>query len=231
MITPRHIGFIMDGNGRWARKRGLRRSAGHRAGIEHIRVVLKICDDLGIEIASFYVWSTENWTRPTHKVRHLMHCIRTLGPKLAKELSAQNVRIVHSGSRQNLSRPVLRVIDNAVKMTQHNGPRVVNLAFNYGGRAELVHTARRLIAQQVEPEAITEATINDHLYTAGLPDIDLVIRTGGDQRLSNFLLWQSAYAWIYVAQAYWPALSKSDIEAAIEYYNWGLARQADLAES
>jgi undecaprenyl diphosphate synthase len=230
MIVPQHIGFIMDGNGRWARKRGLPRSAGHRAGIEHIREVLRVCNDLGVKIASFYVWSTENWTRPLAEVRHLMHCLWTSGPKLAQELHAQNVRIMHSGSRQNLSKRVLRVIDDAVELTQENGPRVVNLIFNSSGRTELLHAIRQLVTQRIEPEAITEATISEHLFSAGLPDVDLVIRSGGDQRLSNFMLWQSAYAWIYITQAYWPALSRGDIEAAIEYYNWGLARQKDLAE-
>ncbi|MBM3236855.1 di-trans,poly-cis-decaprenylcistransferase [Candidatus Poribacteria bacterium] len=225
MIVPEHIGFIMDGNGRWARERGLSRNEGHRAGIDHIREVLEICHELGIQIVSAYLWSTENWSRPSAETRHIMHCIRMFDPKLAKDLHAKQVRIIHSGNRQNLSRAVLRVIDNAVPLTRENGPRVLNLVFNYGGRAELVHVVRQWIALQVQPEKITETTINNYLYTAGLPDVDLIIRSGGDQRISNFLLWQSAYALVYVARTYWPALSRSDIEEAIKYYNRELAKR------
>ncbi len=133
MIVPKHIGFIMDGNGRWACERGLPRGEGHRAGIDHIRKVLEICHNLGIQIVSAYVWSTENWSRPSAEVRHLMHCIRTLGPQLANDLHAKQVRIIHSGSRQKLPKSVLRVIDNAVQLTRENSPRVLNLVFNYGG--------------------------------------------------------------------------------------------------
>ena len=122
MVTPKHIGFIMDGNGRWAAERGLSRSDGHRAGLEHIREVLDICYDLGVEVVSVYGWSSENWSRPENEVDKLMFFIRTLGPKFAEELHSKNVRIVHSGSRQNLSNATLRVLDNAVKLTQDNGP-------------------------------------------------------------------------------------------------------------
>ena len=221
VIVPRHIGFIMDGNGRWAQKRGLPRAEGHWAGIGHIRQVADICYELGIEVVSAYVWSTENWSRPSAEIRHLMGCIRSLGPKLARGLHAKHVRILHTGSRDDLSEPVLRVIDNAIRLTRNNGPRVLNLVFNYGGRAELVHAVRQSIIQEIQPEKITETTISKYLYTHGLPDVDLVVRSGGDRRLSNFFLWQSAYATVYIAEAFWPALSRGDIEEAIRYYNKG----------
>jgi undecaprenyl diphosphate synthase len=181
---------------------------------------------MGVEIVSVYAWSTENWDRPLSEVRQLMNFIRTLGPKFAKELHAKKVRIIHSGGREKLSKTLLRVIDSAVELTQENGPKTLNFAFNYGGRAEVVHVVKELLAQKVPPEKITEGMIASHLYTSGLPDVDLVIRTGGDQRMSNFLLWQSAYADIYVAESYWPSLSQGDIERAIAYYNRRFGRQA-----
>jgi len=219
MVIPTHVGLIMDGNGRWARQRGLPRSAGHRAGIAHVPAVVAMCTELGVEVVSAYVWSTENWDRPAPEADFLMRSIEEFGPALARDLHAKGVRLVHSGSRAGLSPGVVRVIDEAIALTRHNGPRVLNLAFNYGGRAELVDAARRLIAEGVPPDAITEAAIAARLYMAGLPDIDLVIRSGGDQRLSNFFLWQSATARLYVAQAYWPALERGDIETALCCYD------------
>ena len=225
MLIPQHIGFIMDGNGRWAQQRGLPRAEGHRVGIQHILRVLDICHELGVDIVSAYIWSTENWERPIAEVQALMYSIQILGPQLASQLHPRGVRILHSGSRQNLSKAVLKVIDNAVELTKANGPRVLNLAFNYGGRAELVQAVKQVVDKQLQPEAITETTIANCLYTAGLPDVDLVIRAGGEKRISNFLLWQIAYAWIYTPETYWPALSRRDIESAIESYNEGLIKR------
>jgi undecaprenyl diphosphate synthase len=225
MLIPQHVGFIMDGNGRWAQQQGLPRPEGHRMGIQNILKVLDICYDFGINIVSTFVWSTENWERPTGEARALMYSIQIFGPHLASQLHDRGVRILHSGSRQNLSATVLKTIDNAVELTEANGPRVLNLAFNYGGRAELVRAVKQVVEKQIEPQAITETTIADCLYTAGLPDVDLVIRSGGDKRISNFLLWQIAYAWIYITDTYWPAISRSDIESAIESYNTGLVKR------
>jgi undecaprenyl diphosphate synthase len=218
MIIPKHVGFIMDGNGRWAIERGLPRRAGHRAGLEHIRHVLNVCHEHGIDIVSGYLWSTENWSRPKDEVRHIRYLLRTFGKRFADELHAAGVRIVHSGSRHGLSETELQIIDYAVELTQKNGPRIFNLVFNYGGRAELIHAAQQLCTHGLSPEDITEATITAQLYTAGLPDIDLIIRAGGDQRSSNFLLWQSSYAWFYTVPHYWPALDEHDVDAALHYY-------------
>ncbi|MDY7079637.1 MAG: polyprenyl diphosphate synthase [Chloroflexota bacterium] len=218
-VVPKHIAFIMDGNGRWAQQRGLPRSAGHKAGFEHIPNMLEICRDLGVQIVSAYAWSTENWGRPQPEVAFIVQSLEKHLPRLVQELHARGVRFVHSGSRDGLAAKALRVLDEAVALTKNNGPWVFNLAFNYGGRAELVHVVSELLAEQVQPETISEASINNRLWTAGLVDVDLVIRTGGDRRISNFMLWQSAYACIYVADAYWPDVARSDIEAGIEYYN------------
>jgi len=221
MLIPKHIGFIMDGNGRWANQRGLIRSKSHSEGLKHILKVLDICHNIGIEIVSAYVWSTENWGRPSVEVHALMKSIQFFGPHLANELHNRQVRIIHSGSRQRLSKATLKVIDDALELTKDNGSRVFNLAFNYGGRAELVQCVRQLIAQKISPEAITETTVTEYLYTNELPDIDLVIRTGGEKRISNYFLWQSAHAWLYFTETYWPELSRHDIEEAIKSYNRG----------
>ncbi|MGF1480923.1 MAG: polyprenyl diphosphate synthase [Cyanophyceae cyanobacterium] len=223
MHIPKHIGFIMDGNGRWAVQHGLSRSAGHRAGIAHILDVLDICHLFKIDIVSAYVWSTENWKRPTDEVQALMSSIEELGPHLADELHNRQVRVLHSGSRQGISESVLKVIDAAVDLTKTHSHRVLNLAFNYGGRAEIVEAVRQVVAQRIQPEEITEAFFSQFLYTAELPDLDLVVRAGGEQRLSNYLLWQSAYAYFYFTDSFWPVLSQQDVQNAIDYYNQKLS--------
>ncbi len=224
MIIPKHIAFIMDGNGRWAQQRGLSRSAGHKAGFECIPKALEACHDLGVRVVSGFAWSTENWNRPEAEIRYIMRSLTRHLPRFVEEIHARDVRFLHSGSRARLSPKALRVIDDAVELTRDNGPWVFNFVFNYGGRAELVHAARELVREGVPPEAISEETINDHLWTAGLPDVDLVIRTGGDHRISNFLLWQSTKAFIYVTDTYWPAMTRKDIEEGIEYFSQVMAK-------
>jgi undecaprenyl diphosphate synthase len=224
MIVPRHIGLIMDGNGRWAQQRGLSRSAGHKAGFEHIPHVLEICHDLGIPIVSAYAWSTENWNRPKAEVGYIMRSLEKHLPEFVRELHQRGVRFMHSGRRDELTPKALQVLDEAVALTQQNGPEIFNFVFNYVGRAELVSVTRRLVAEHVQPERVSESTINHYLWTSGLPDVDLVIRTSGEQRLSNFLLWQSAHACVYVTQAYWPDVSRDDVEAAVQYYNQAMVK-------
>jgi undecaprenyl diphosphate synthase len=219
MVIPKHIGLIMDGNGRWARQRGLSRSEGHKAGFEHIPKVLEACHELGIPIVSAYAWSTENWNRPKAEVDYIMHSLEKHLPEFVNELHQRGVRFMHSGRRDELPPKVLQALDEAAALTRHNGSEVFNFAFNYGGRAELVDATRKLMNEGVELEQISESTINAHLWTSGLPNVDLVIRTSGEQRLSNFLLWQCAYACVYVTQAYWPDVSRDDIEAAVKYYD------------
>jgi undecaprenyl diphosphate synthase len=219
LVSPNHIAFIMDGNGRWARLRGMPRSAGHKAGFEHIPDVLEACHDLGVQVVSAYAWSTENWGRAKAEVDYIVRSLERHLLRFVKELHQRSVRFVHSGSRDNLTKKSLQVLDEAVEMTANDGPEIFNLAFNYGGRAELAHVTSKMVAEGMHPEAISEITINERLWTAGLPDVDLVFRTGGDRRVSNFMLWQSAYACIYVADVYWPDVSREDVEAGIAYYN------------
>jgi undecaprenyl diphosphate synthase len=219
MRIPQHVGFIMDGNGRWAQQRGLPRSAGHRAGLQHIRDVLAICHELGITTVSGYLWSTENWSRPAAEVHHIRSLLRSFGRRFAQELHTKNVRIVSSGSHQNLRPAEIAILNNAVDLTRANGPMTFHVVFNHGGRAELVEVVKQLIQRGLPAEEITEASIQSALNVPDLPNIDLVIRAGGDQRLSNFLLWQCADARFYAAAHYWPALDRADIEAALAYYN------------
>lgn len=226
---PKHVGLIMDGNGRWATRQGRSRLAGHRAGLEHIRVVLPLCFRMGIEIVSGYLWSAENWRRPPGEVAHMRGLLRTFGPDFARELHEQRVRIVHSGSREGLMDEELAVIDEAVALTRYNGPHTFNIVFNYSGRDELVHAARRIAALGVLPTAITEEMVENLLFMA-LPDLDLVIRTAGECRLSNFLLWQSARAVLYVTDVCWPDVTQNEIEGAIRFYQEMLDRWRSAAD-
>ena len=163
MLVPKHIGFIMDGNGRWATRRGMPRSAGHKAGYEKIPEVLEICHDMGVHIISGYAWSTENWGRPKAEVEYIMQSLEKRLPRFVKELHKRSVRFIHCGSRENMSEEALRVIDEAVKLTKDNGPWVFNFAFNYGGRAELVHVVRSVIDEGIRPENVSKNSIEKHL--------------------------------------------------------------------
>ena len=219
MLTPKHIAFIMDGNGRWATERNLPRSAGHKAGYEHIPDVLKICHDLGVEVISGYAWSTENWGRPKKEGKFILRAIEKHLPRFVNELHSRNVRFIHSGFVDNITPKARKRLDDAVALTYKNTNGTFNLAYNYGGRAEIIHAVRQLLAEDRLNANLTVNHIESHLFTAGLPDVDLVIRTGGDMRLSNFLLWQTAYATIFVVKNYWPSITRDDIESGIRYYN------------
>lgn len=226
MLIPEHVAFIMDGNGRWATERGLPRSAGHKAGYEHIPDVLKMTHELGIRVVSGYAWSTENWSRPKREREFILRALENHLPRFVNELHQRNVRFIHSGFTFNLTVRARQRLDEAVTLTHDNGDGIFNLAYNYGGRAEIIHAVRGLLGEGAQPGTVSEAQLESHLFTAGLPDVDLVIRSGGDMRLSNFLLWQSAYAVVFVAGNYWPAITRQDIEAAVDYYNQVLAQPA-----
>lgn len=218
MDLPKHIAFIMDGNGRWAKARGLPRSKGHLAGINQIKKVVNICTRIGIQFVTAYVWSTENWTRPDKEVKHLMDSIVKYGPGMAKELHSKGVRILHCGSRNGLDNKVLETIDFATGLTANNGPNILNLAFNYGARKELIDAIKNIVRQRVIPEKINEQMIHDHLYSPIVPDVDLLVRPGGEKRLSNFLLWQCANSMFYFSTTFWPSLDEDEIKTAIKGY-------------
>lgn len=216
---PHHVGIIMDGNGRWAQARGLSRMAGHRAGTENIRRVLRGATELGIRVLTIYAFSTENWARPPAEVNALM---RLLGEVIRRELNdlhANGVCIRHSGRLEGIAPHLQREIQHAVSLTCQNERIILNVAFNYGGRAEIVDAVRHILRDGHPPEAITEALISQYLYTGDLPDVDLIIRTGGEYRLSNFLIWQAAYAEYYATPTFWPDFDEHELAKALLEYS------------
>ena len=215
---PYHVAIIMDGNGRWAQQRGLPRVMGHRAGTNNIRRVLQAATEHGIKVLTIYAFSTENWGRPPAEVRGLMQLLsRTIRDQL-KELNENGVQIRHSGSLVGISDTLRRQILEALEMTRNNSRIVLNVAFNYGGRSEIIDAVQRMIVDQVPVESITEDLFSDYLYTHGLPDPDLIVRTGGEYRLSNFLIWQAAYAEYYATPTYWPDFDEVELHKAIVAY-------------
>jgi len=218
--TPgvRHLAIIMDGNGRWANKRHLPRIAGHKAGVNALRRVLECAVDERIEMLSVYAFSTENWGRPRTEVEGLMRLfwetIRTDIEKLHRE----GVRLRHLGRLQDLSPDIQKAVQDSVDLTRNNTRIGLNVCFNYGGRAELVDAVRQIIADGRNLETITEELISSYLYTRDLPDPDMVIRTAGEMRVSNFLLWQSAYSEYYATPTLWPDFGREDLRAALDSF-------------
>jgi len=217
-IPARHIGIIMDGNGRWALARGLPRSAGHRAGVENVRTVVEASVEAGVRHLTLYAFSTENWTRPAEEVRGLLGLIDLYLERELNALDRNGVRLRHLGSLEGLAPGTRQRVVRAMQRTADNTRLHLNIAFNYGGRAEIVQAARRLVRSNLTPDQVTEAAVATCLDTSGQPDLDLVIRTGGEMRLSNFMLWQAAYAEIYVTQAYWPDFDRQEFVRALECY-------------
>jgi undecaprenyl diphosphate synthase len=216
--VPRHIAFIMDGNGRWATSRGRPRLFGHRAGTNNLRRVLEACANAGIEVVTIYAFSTENWGRPQREVGGLFRILAEAITREAPRLHQNGVQIRHLGSLDGVPNDLARRIGEALQLTRHNQRLILNVAFNYGSRAEIVNAVRRIVAQGVPPEAIDESLISGSLYTAGLPDPDLIVRTAGEMRLSNFLLWQAAYAEYYSTPVYWPDFDETELQRALDAY-------------
>jgi undecaprenyl diphosphate synthase len=217
--VPHHVGIVMDGNGRWAQARGLPRIAGHKAGTENIRRVLRAATDFGIQVLTVYAFSTENWARPQDEVKGLMRLLAQRIRRETPDLHAEGVCIRHSGRLDGVSPRLAKQIQDAVVLTQNNRRIIFNVAFNYGGRAELVDAVRHIMRDGHSPEAVTEELISQYLYTGGLPDADLIIRTGGEYRLSNFLIWQAAYAEYYATPTFWPDFNEAELAAALEAYS------------
>lgn len=219
---PCHIAIIMDGNGRWARKRGLPRSLGHRAGVEALRSIVKTCSQLGIKYLTVYAFSTENWRRPKEEVGVLMSLLTEYLRKELQELHENDVVVQALGHISDLPDEAQAELQKAFKRTQNNQGLVLNLALNYGGRAELVEAVRKIhmdiAAGKLQEQHIDENTINQYLFTAGMPDPDLLIRTSGEMRLSNFLLWQLAYTEIIVVEDFWPDFNGEALIRAVQIY-------------
>jgi len=219
---PRHIAIIMDGNGRWAQKRGVPRLMGHRAGRESVRDAVKGCVALGVEVLTLYTFSTENWNRPKREVQALMRILRETLKSERKELAANNVRLQIVGREQDLPADVRAAIAETRQYLSGSTGLLLNLALSYGGRRELVDAVRRLIVDAREgsilPEAIDDQRLASYLYTAGLPDPDLLIRTSGEMRLSNFMLWQLAYTELWITDRLWPDFRRKHLYEAVEDY-------------
>jgi undecaprenyl diphosphate synthase len=216
--VPRHIAIIMDGNGRWARRRGKPHSFGHRAGVRAVKRVMYACEGLGVEILSVYVFSTENWSRPRAEVRALMRLFHQAIEREFDELNERGIRIVVSGRRADLSPAMREQIASAEALTLHNANGVLNVCLNYGGRAEIVDACRALAASGLPPDAIDERTVATHMYHPDLPDPDLIVRTAGEYRLSNFMLWEAAYAELHFTETLWPDFDEEDLRRAIADY-------------
>jgi undecaprenyl diphosphate synthase len=216
--TPRHIAIIMDGNGRWARARMLPRQAGHRAGTENLRRIIEACIDLGIHILTVYAFSTENWGRPEREVRGLMNILEDVIDRELQDLHAQGVQLRHIGDLTALSERLQDKVRSAVELTKDNDRLILNVAWNYGGRQEIIHAAREIVKAGIPPKEINEALFARYLFTAGLPDPDLIIRTSGEMRVSNFLIWQGAYSEYYVTPTYWPSFDRAELEKALEEF-------------
>lgn len=208
----------MDGNGRWARRQGRPASFGHRAGVRAIKRVLGACEDFGVRVLSIYAFSTENWARPRAEVRALMRLFHETMQREIDEMHRRGVRIVVSGRRDELSPRMRERIDEAMARTANNNNGVLNVCLNYGGRAEIVDAVRKLISDGVPARDVDEAAISARMYEPELPDPDLIIRTAGERRVSNFLLWQGAYAEMLVTDTLWPDFDADDLKAALDDY-------------
>lgn len=216
---PKHVAIIMDGNGRWAQQRGLSRLDGHRAGAENIRRVIEIFTEFHLKFLSLYAFSTENWRRPAEEVRGLLQISDEMIDREIQYAQKRNIKFRHLGRLDGLPNEIRQKIQRAIELTQNNTGMVINIAFNYGGRDEILEAVRRLVAQNVKVDDINETFFSQHLYTAGLPDPDLIIRTGGEMRLSNFLIWQAAYAELYSTPVFWPDFGRMEIEKALIAYS------------
>ncbi|MFT7585067.1 MAG: undecaprenyl diphosphate synthase [Cellvibrionaceae bacterium] len=215
---PKHVAVIMDGNGRWAKKRMLPRQAGHRAGVENLRQIIDACIEFGIDILTIYAFSTENWSRPETEVRGLMRIFSRVLNQEIYDLHEQGVKVHHLGDLSGVDPNLQAGVNRAVELTQGNDRLLLNVAFNYGGRAEIVHATRKILADGVDPEELDEEMFGKYLFTAGVPDPDLLIRTSGEYRISNFLIWQAAYSEYYLTPVYWPDFGREELyDALVEY--------------
>jgi undecaprenyl diphosphate synthase len=228
--SPQHIAIIMDGNGRWALSRGLPRLAGHRAGTENLRRVIEACVEFGVQYLTLYAFSTENWGRPLEEVRGLMRILEDVIDRELQELHEEGVQLRHIGRLDRLKPSLKQKVLDAIALTKNNTKLILNIAFNYGGRDEIIWAIRHIIEAGVDSQNVTDELVSQYLFTAGVPDPDLIIRTSGELRGSNFLIWQGAYAEWYFTPTYWPDFGKEELRKAIEEFNqrdrrYGLVRK------
>jgi undecaprenyl diphosphate synthase len=217
--SPNHIAIIMDGNRRWAEQHGLTQLEGHQAGVENMRSIVEYLGKKQIKYLTVYGFSTENWNRPENEVKGLLHLLEETLDTEALKLHNRGIRLRHLGCLDELNQSLQSAIKKAVELTKNNTKMTLSFAFNYGGRAEILSAARRLITEGIPAHDVDERSFSSYLYTAGLPDIDLVIRTGGEIRISNFLIWQSAYSEYYFTEVLWPDFDKKETNKALLSYS------------
>ena len=215
---PTHVAIIMDGNGRWAISRGLPRLAGHRAGTENLRRIITACVEFGIKYLTIYAFSTENWGRPREEVDGLMHILEDVIDRELAELNKEGVQLRHIGRLERLDPKLQEKVLEAIELTKSNDRLILNVAFNYGGRDEIVCAIQRIINDGVKPEQVNSDLVSQYMFTAGVPDPDLIIRTSGELRVSNFMIWQGAYSEWYVTSVYWPDFNKEELQKALDTF-------------
>ena len=213
--VPRHVAIIMDGNGRWAQARGLPRLAGHRAGTENLRPILEASAEFGIESLTIWAFSTENWRRPEAEVKGLLRILERMIRRELQELHRQGVQLRHIGRMERLPKRLQTQVMDAIEMTKDNQRIILNVAFDYGGRAEIVHAVQQIIREGIPADKVDEELLSSYMYTAGQPDPDLIIRTGGELRTSGFMLWQSAYTEYYITPTFWPDFGRDELFEAL----------------
>jgi undecaprenyl diphosphate synthase len=223
--------MIMDGNGRWALARGLPRMAGHKAGTENLRRVIRAAVEFGIKYLTIYAFSTENWGRPPEEVRGLLNILEDVIDRELKELNQEGVQLHHLGRLEKLAPSLQEKVLDAVELTKHNERLILNIAWNYGGRDEIVQAIQRIIKEGIQPDKVTDELVGQYLYTAGVPDPDLIIRTSGELRVSNFLIWQAAYSEWYVTPTYWPDFNKEEFRRALETFGRRDRRYGGVSEA
>jgi undecaprenyl diphosphate synthase len=212
---PAHLAIVPDGNGRWAEHRALPRISGHRAGAENMRRMIEYLNEYPIQYVSLYGFSTENWGRPQEEVRGLFHLLEEFINKYVDDINERGIKLRHLGRLHQLPQSLQETIKRAVEKTRNNTRMTLNVAFNYGGRAEIIDAVRRIVADDIPPQNIDENLLENYLYTVGLPHVDLLIRTGDELRFSNFLIWQTAYSEYYLTKVLWPDFSKQELDKAL----------------
>jgi undecaprenyl diphosphate synthase len=228
---PTHVAIIMDGNGRWALARGLPRLAGHRAGTENLRRIITACVEFGVKYLTIYAFSTENWGRPREEVDGLMHILEDVIDRELAELNKEGVQLRHIGRLERLDPKLQEKVLEAIELTKANDRLVLNVAFNYGGRDEIVYAIQKMIKDGVKAEEINSDLVSKYLFTAGVPDPDLIIRTSGELRVSNFLIWQGAYSEWYVTSVYWPDFDKDEFRKALDTFGGRDRRYGGLSHT
>ncbi|OJX46029.1 MAG: di-trans,poly-cis-decaprenylcistransferase [Chloroflexi bacterium 44-23] len=229
--VPRHIAIIMDGNGRWAKKRGLTRLAGHRSGTENLRRIIRACVEFGVQYLTIYAFSTENWGRPADEVEGLMHILEEVIDKELNDLHEEGVQLRHIGRLEQLNPTLRSKVEHSVEITKENHRLILCIAWNYGGRDEIVCAIRNMMKDGVKPEDVTDELVSSYLFTAGIPDPDLIIRTSGEMRISNFLIWQASYSEWYVTPTLWPDFDREELYTALSSFSQRERRFGKLSDS